>query len=189
MNFSVFYYDIVCYVVALCTFIVLFVFFMLYWNCFSGGSVNFGADNQVVELTWTVIPTLIVLVLCALNVNFITSGLDCYSDETVKITGYQWYWSYEYSEGVYDSIVCKDGFQVDKPMRLFYGVSYRLLVTAYDVIHSFAVPDLSLKIDAVPGRINQIYFIPDRYGVFIGYCSELCGANHSLMPIVIEVVN
>ena len=188
MKFSILYYDIVCYVIALCIFIVVFVFFMLYWKVFRGGSVNFGSDKQSVELTWTVIPTFIVLVLCAMNVNFLTAGLTDLSDRTICVVGRQWYWSYDYSGGSYDSYVCKDGFQVDKPLRLIYGTPYLFLITSSDVIHSFAVPGLGLKMDAIPGRLNQLAFIPDRYGVFTGYCRELCGAGHSYMPIVLEVV-
>ena len=77
---------------------------------------------------------------------------------------------------------------VDKPLRLRVKVSYRLLVTSADVIHSFSVPECNLKIDGIPGRINQIYFCPERLGVFVGYCRELCGAGHAYMPIVVEVV-
>nr|UFQ88744.1 cytochrome c oxidase subunit II [Rhinebothrium scobinae]UFQ88756.1 cytochrome c oxidase subunit II [Rhinebothrium scobinae] len=188
MNVSIVYYDIVCYVIAVCIFILCFVYFLLYWNSFSAGSINFGADNQFIELTWTIIPTLVVLVLCVLNVNFITSGLDCLSSITIKIVGHQWYWSYDYPEGSYDSFVCKDGFQVDKPLRLSYGVPYHLIVTSADVIHSFSVPALNLKMDAIPGRLNHLYFCPSYFGVFTGYCAELCGAGHSYMPIVMEVV-
>nr|QXU59702.1 cytochrome c oxidase subunit 2 [Bothridium pithonis] len=188
MNFSLLYYDIVCYVVALCSFIVVFVFVLIYWDLVSGGSVNFGSENQWVELVWTVFPTLVVLVLCSLNVNFITAGLDALSGQTVKVVGRQWYWTYDLPGGSYDSFVCKDGFQVDKPLCLHYSIPYRLLVTSEDVIHSFAVPALQIKIDAIPGRINMLSFVPNRYGVFVGYCSELCGVNHGLMPIVIEVV-
>lgn len=77
---------------------------------------------------------------------------------------------------------------VDKPLRLDYLVPQCLLITSADVIHSFSVPTLSLKCDAVPGRVNQITFTPDRLGVFVGYCRELCGAGHAYMPIVVEVV-
>lgn len=77
---------------------------------------------------------------------------------------------------------------VDKPLRLFVGVRHRLLVTSADVIHSFAVPGLGLKMDAVPGRVKQVFIRPSHLGVFVGYCSELCGAGHAYMPIVVEVV-
>nr|QXU59690.1 cytochrome c oxidase subunit 2 [Duthiersia expansa] len=188
MNFSLLYYDIVCYVVALCSFIVVFVFVMLFWNSINGGSVNFGSENQAVELIWTIVPTFIVLVLCSLNVNFITAGLDSLAQESIKVVGRQWYWTYDLLGGSFDSFVCKDGFQVDKPLRVHYSMPYRFLVTSEDVIHSFAVPSLQIKIDAIPGRINALSFVPNRYGVFVGYCSELCGAGHGYMPIVIEVV-
>nr|BAV82536.1 cytochrome c oxidase subunit II [Mesocestoides corti]BBB87254.1 cytochrome c oxidase subunit 2 [Mesocestoides vogae] len=189
MNLSLLYYDIVCYIIAVCIFIICFVYFMIYWNTSSNGSVNCGSDNQSVELLWTIIPTFVVLVLCALNVNFITSGLDCLSIETVKIIGHQWYWSYDYNGGGnYDSFICDDVFNVDKPLRLIYGLPYHLVVTSADVIHSFSVPSLNLKMDAIPGRLNHLFFSPSQHGVFLGYCAELCGVNHSVMPIVIEVV-
>nr|ANW83213.1 cytochrome c oxidase subunit 2 [Testudotaenia sp. WL-2016] len=188
MNFSLMYYDMVCYIIAVCIFILFFVYFMLIWGSVSNGSINFGSDNQTVELLWTVVPTFIVLVLCSLNVNFITSGLDSLSEQTVKVVGHQWYWSYDYSDGSYDSYMCKDGFQVDKPLRLVYGVPYHFIVTSADVIHSFSVPSLNIKMDAIPGRLNHLFFCPSYFGVFVGYCTELCGAGHSYMPVVVEVV-
>nr|UFQ88372.1 cytochrome c oxidase subunit II [Caulobothrium sp. LRP 10376] len=188
MNILIIYYDIVCYVVAICIFILCFVYFMLYWNFFSRGSINFGADNQAIELIWTVIPTIIVLVLCSLNVNFITGGLDCSSDKTIKLVGHQWYWSYDYAEGSYDSFVTSDCFRTDKPLRLMHGVSYNLITTSADVIHSFSVPALNLKMDAIPGRLNYLNYTPSQFGVFTGYCTELCGAGHGFMPIIVEVV-
>nr|NP_114370.1 cytochrome c oxidase subunit II [Hymenolepis diminuta]AAK51330.1 cytochrome oxidase subunit 2 [Hymenolepis diminuta] len=189
MNLYLLYYDIVCYIFAVCVFIICFVYLMLFWNMSSGGSNGFESENQVIELIWTVLPTIIVLVLCALNVNFITNNLDTFCKDTVKIVGHQWYWSYEYNDGVYDSFPCADGLLVDKPLRLVYGLPYHLIVTSADVIHSFHVPSLNLKMDAIPGRINHLFFCPELYGLFIGYCAELCGVNHSIMPIVIEVVN
>nr|YP_010133158.1 cytochrome c oxidase subunit II [Hydatigera taeniaeformis]BAV82584.1 cytochrome c oxidase subunit II [Hydatigera taeniaeformis] len=190
MNLSLLYYDIVCYIIAVCMFIICFVYIMLGWNLFmSKGSVNFGGENQFVELSWTIVPTMVVLVLCALNVNFITSDLDCFSSETIKIIGHQWYWTYEYPDGYYDSFMTKDCFLVDKPLRMFYGVPYHLVVTSADVIHSFSVPSLNLKMDAIPGRLNHMFFCPSQHGSFIGYCAELCGVNHGVMPIVIEVID
>nr|BBB87230.1 cytochrome c oxidase subunit 2 [Moniezia expansa] len=188
MNVSLLYYDIVCYIIAVCVFILCFVYLMLFFNLKGIGSINFGSENQVVELLWTMIPTFIVLVLCVLNVNFITGGLDYFSEETIKVVGHQWYWSYEYSNGSYDSFSCKDSFLVDKPLRMVYGVPYHLMVTSADVIHSFHVPSLNVKMDAIPGRLNHLFFYPRMYGVFLGYCAELCGVNHGVMPICIEVV-
>lgn len=182
------YYDIVCYIIAVCIFILCFVYWMLMWNLNRCGRVNIGSEKQMIEFVWTVIPTIIVLVLCSLNIKFITSKLDCLSKETVKIIGRQWYWTYEFSGGSYDSFVCPDGFSVDKPLRLVYGTPYHLVVTSADVIHSFHVPSLKIKMDAIPGRLNHLFFCPSQHGSFIGYCAELCGVKHSVMPIVIEVV-
>lgn len=188
MKLSLLYYDIICYTFALCVFLLCFVYLMLYW-CISGvGAINVGSENQYIELLWTVIPTIIVLVLCALNVKFIVRDLGCLTEETVKIVGHQWYWRYEFSGKSYDSYVTKGGFSVDKPLRLKYRVPYKLIVTSADVIHSFSVPSLNLKMDAIPGRLNHLFFCPSQHGSFVGYCTELCGVKHSLMPIVIEVV-
>ena len=188
MKFSLIYYDMVCYIIAVCIFIMCFVYFMLIWGYFSLGSVKPGSDNQTVELLWTIIPTFLVLILCSLNVKFITGGLDLLSNQTVKIVGHQWYWSYDLEEGSYDSFICKDGFQVDKPLMLTYGVPYHFVLTSADVIHSFSVPALKIKMDAIPGRLNHVYYCPSYVGVFVGYCTELCGVGHSYMPIVVEVV-
>lgn len=189
MKLYLLYYDIVCYIFAVCVFIICFVYLMLFWNLWSGGRKGFESEKQVVELIWTVLPTVIVLVLCALKVNFITKNLDTFCKDTVKIVGHQWYWSYEFRDGSYDSFSCLDGFLVDKPLRLVYGLPYHLIVTSADVIHSFHVPSLNLKMDAIPGRLNHLFFCPELYGLFVGYCAELCGVNHRVMPIVIEVVN
>nr|YP_001218753.1 cytochrome c oxidase subunit II [Echinococcus shiquicus]BAF56507.1 cytochrome oxidase subunit 2 [Echinococcus shiquicus] len=189
MNLSLLYYDIVCYIVAVCVFIICFVYVMLCWNVVVGsGTVNFGGESQAIELVWTIIPTVIVLVLCSLNVNFITSDLDCFSSETIKVVGHQWYWTYEYPGGSYDSFPVGDCFMVDKPLRMVYGLPYHLIVTSGDVIHSFSVPSLNLKMDAIPGRLNHLFFCPSQHGSFVGYCAELCGVNHGVMPIVVEVI-
>ena len=122
---------------------------------------------------------------------------------TIKIVGHQWYWFYEYSDYgpetiEFDSYMIptydlKEGEQrlleVDNRVKAPVQTEVRLLVTGEDVLHSFAVPSLSLKVDAVPGRLNQTSFMIKREGVFYGQCSEICGANHSFMPIVVEGVS
>nr|YP_009415157.1 cytochrome c oxidase subunit 2 [Atractolytocestus huronensis]ASL24622.1 cytochrome c oxidase subunit 2 [Atractolytocestus huronensis] len=189
MNISLIYYDVVCYVVALCILISILVLLALAWDILGVGVISFGGDNQVVELCWTIIPTSVVLVLAILNINYISDGLDGLADECVGVVGHQWYWSYGIGSQEFDSISCKDGLIVDKPLRLYLGRAYRFFVTSFDVIHSFALPTLGLKVDAIPGRVNQLFFIPERVGVFTGYCSELCGAGHAYMPVVVEVLH
>nr|BBB87194.1 cytochrome c oxidase subunit 2 [Hymenolepis microstoma] len=161
---------------------------MLFWGMNNGGSIGHESENQIVELVWTSIPTFVVLTLCVLNVNFITNNLDSFSSETIKIVGHQWYWEYETNVGSFDSFVQSDQFMVDKPLRLVRGIPYHFVVTSADVIHSFHIPSLNLKMDAIPGRLNHLFFCPDLYGSYIGYCAELCGVNHSVMPIVLEIV-
>lgn len=89
---------------------------------------------------------------------------------------------------MYDSVICDLVDRVDKPLCLEYGHGYKFYITSADVIHSFSVPFLGIKADAIPGRINQVFFAPDCLGSHVGYCSELCGAGHAYMPIVVEVV-
>lgn len=189
MKLFLLYYDIVCYIFAVCVFIVCFVYFMIFWKLISGGSVMHDSENQIIEFVWTIVPTIVVLILCMLKIRFITKKLDSFSDETIKIIGHQWYWEYESMFGSFNSFVQLDKFVVDKPLRLVRGVSYHFIVTSADVIHSFHLPSLNLKMDAIPGRLNHLFFCPDLYGVYIGYCAELCGVNHSIMPIVVEIVN
>lgn len=90
--------------------------------------------------------------------------------------------------GLYDSLMQDFIDSVDKPLRLCAGRPYQLLVTSSDVIHSFSVPHYKMKLDAIPGRVNQAFLVPETVGVFVGYCRELCGAGHAYMPIVAEVV-
>lgn len=188
MKLSLLYYDIICYTLAVSRFLLCFVYFMLLLDLLGKGMVKIRSENQNIEFVWTVIPTFVVLILCGLNTKFIIGDLGCLTNETVKVIGHQWYWRYEFKDGQYNSYVTKNGFSVDKPLRLEYGTPYRLIVTSADVIHSFSVPALNLKMDAIPGRLNYLFFCPSQYGSFIGYCAELCGVNHSIMPIVIEVV-
>ena len=152
--------------------------------------------NTLVEQIWTVIPALILLLIalpsCSLLylTDEITSPLI-----TIKVTGYQWYWTYNYADHQniqYDSYMIQEDLlskgqirllEVDNALYLPTNVPIRVLVTSADVIHSWALPSAGVKMDAVPGRNNQVsvYFI--RKGIFYGQCSELCGVNHGFMPI------
>nr|AXR86353.1 cytochrome c oxidase subunit 2 [Lamellodiscus spari] len=190
MNNNILYFDIVCYISLLCVFIVVFVFsLILYLALFVGGVVGVDSESSFLEFVWTVIPTFGVLMLCFLNVSFVVNGIEGEVQNSVKIIGRQWYWSYEDNFDSYDSYMLQLVNNVDNPVVLNFGEVTRLLVTSSDVIHSFSVPDLGVKVDAIPGRVNQTVIIPDRVGVFVGYCSELCGVGHSYMPIVVEVLN
>nr|YP_010230036.1 cytochrome c oxidase subunit II [Diaphanosoma excisum]QST19918.1 cytochrome c oxidase subunit 2 [Diaphanosoma excisum] len=158
-------------------------------------------DGQMIEIIWTVFPALI-LVTIALPSLRLLYLIDEVTEPalTVKTIGHQWYWSYEYSDFgniEFDSYMIPEdslevgGFrllEVDNRVILPYLTQIRLLISAADVIHSWTVPGLGIKADAVPGRLNQLNLLFNRPGVFYGQCSEICGANHSFMPISVESI-
>nr|WNH21429.1 cytochrome c oxidase subunit II [Diapterus auratus] len=158
-------------------------------------------DSQEIEVIWTVLPA-IVLILIALPSLRILYLMDEINDPhlTIKAMGHQWYWSYEYTDYEdlgFDSYMVPTNdltpgqfrlLEADHRMVIPVESPVRVLVSSEDVLHSWAVPSLGVKMDAVPGRLNQLTFIASRPGVFYGQCSEICGANHSFMPIVVEAV-
>nr|AEW43239.1 cytochrome oxidase subunit II [Prosellodrilus biserialis] len=159
-------------------------------------------EAQTVETVWTILPALILLVLAlpSLRTLYITDEISQPSI-TVKTIGHQWYWSYEYTDFMnveMDSYMMPTQdlmpgdyrlLEVDNRMVVPMKLEVRMLITAADVIHSWAVPALGVKVDAVPGRLNQIGFTTTQPGIFYGQCSEICGANHSFMPIAVEAIN
>nr|YP_010960330.1 cytochrome c oxidase subunit II [Trinectes inscriptus]WNH37694.1 cytochrome c oxidase subunit II [Trinectes inscriptus] len=158
-------------------------------------------DSQEIEIIWTVLPA-VILILIALPSLRILYLMDEINNPhlTVKALGHQWYWSYEYTDHEdlsFDSYMTPTQdltpgqlrlLEVDHRMVVPTKSSVRVLVTAEDVLHSWTVPALGVKMDAVPGRLNQTTFDANRPGVYYGQCSEICGANHSFMPIVVEAV-
>nr|AFE62816.1 cytochrome c oxidase subunit II [Liobagrus obesus] len=158
-------------------------------------------DSQEIEMVWTILPA-VILILIAFPSLRILYLMDEVNDPnlTVKAMGHQWYWSYEYTD--YE-ILASDSYMVptqdlspgqsrlletDHRMVIPMESPIRVLVSAEDVLHSWTVPALGVKMDAVLGRLNQTSFITSRPGGFYGQCSEICGANHSFMPIVVEAV-
>nr|YP_009344704.1 cytochrome c oxidase subunit II [Geophagus steindachneri]ALR68939.1 cytochrome c oxidase subunit II [Geophagus steindachneri] len=158
-------------------------------------------ESHEIEIIWTFLPALI-LILIALPSLRILYIMDEINDPhlTIKAMGHQWYWSYEYTDYEdlgFDSYMIPTQdltpgqfrlLEADHRMVVPVESPIRILVSAEDVLHSWAVPSLGVKMDAVPGRLNQTAFIASRAGVFYGQCSEICGANHSFMPIVVEAV-
>lgn len=162
--------------------------------------------GTAIEIGWTVTPSLI-LVFIAIPSFALLYSLDEVVDPavTIKAIGRQWYWSYEYSDYVqsngesikFDSYMIPDDdlevgqyrlLEVDNRIVVPVSTHLRFIITAADVIHSWAVPSLGVKCDAIPGRLNQVAVFLKREGVFYGQCSELCGTNHAFMPIVVEAV-
>nr|UTN43127.1 cytochrome c oxidase subunit 2 [Quadraceps punctatus] len=158
-------------------------------------------SNETLELIWTIFPCLVLGFLAApsLFILYLSDEIENPS-MTVKVIGHQWYWSYEFDEGVsegFDSYMLpteemwKGGFrllEVDKRCFIPSHMEVRVLVTSGDVIHSWTVPYLGVKADAIPGRLNQISLLSARSGVVYGQCSEICGTNHSFMPICLEII-
>ena len=163
--------------------------------------------GTTIEIAWTIAPSLI-LVFIAIPSFALLYSMDEVVDPavTVKAIGHQWYWSYEYSDYnqsdeqtvAFDSyMIPEDDLEIgglrllDVDNRVVIPVSthVRLLITSADVLHSWAVPSLGIKCDAVPGRLNIVNMFVKRQGIFYGQCSELCGANHGFMPIVVEAVS
>nr|YP_010835861.1 cytochrome c oxidase subunit II [Pila virens]WGC89380.1 cytochrome c oxidase subunit II [Pila virens] len=158
-------------------------------------------EGQEIETIWTIVPAIILIFLAlpSLRLLYLLDEVgDC--SLTVKSIGHQWYWSYEYSDFLnieFDSYMVPSSdlnngdfrlLEVDHRAVLPTETDIRILVTSADVIHSWAVPSLGVKADAIPGRLNQLSFFIKYPGIFYGQCSEICGANHSFMPIVVEAV-
>ncbi|UIP06303.1 cytochrome c oxidase subunit II [Erythrobacter sp. SDW2] len=159
--------------------------------------------NTLIEVVWTVIPIIILLVIAVPSITLLARQYESPPADavTVKLTGYQWYWGYTYPDqgvGEFVSNMLTEEqakasgephqLAVDNRMVVPVGVPIRLQTTAADVIHSFAVPSLWFKLDAVPGRINEKMLQIDEPGIYYGQCSELCGARHGYMPIAVEAV-
>lgn len=169
------------------------------------------SHNTAIEVVWTLGPVIALLFLAIPSFQLLTRQLAPTEEPelTIKATGYQWYWGYEYQVGdnplAFDSLMLQEGdraaagkedksvyprlLAVDNEIVVPVGKHVRLLVTAADVIHAFAMPSFGVKIDAVPGRLNETWFKADREGLFYGQCSELCGKDHAYMPIAIRVVS
>ncbi|MEO9470164.1 cytochrome c oxidase subunit II [Parasphingorhabdus sp.] len=190
------------------TVISLFVLGLLFWVMvrFRKGAnpdPSKTTHNTFIEIIWTVIPVLILLVIAVPSISLLAKQFEPAPDDalTIKVTGYQWYWGYNYPDNGDFEIIANmlpeeeadargEPFQLaaDNRMVIPVGKPVKMLVTGADVIHSFAVPAAWFKIDAVPGRINEKVMQIDEVGVYYGQCSELCGARHGFMPITVEVL-
>nr|YP_007025673.1 cytochrome c oxidase subunit II [Neaxius glyptocercus]AEW68312.1 cytochrome c oxidase subunit II [Neaxius glyptocercus] len=199
MEQLIFFHDHAMVVIIL---IVTFVGYMMSSLFFNKFINRFLLENQNIEIIWTILPALILIFIAlpSLRLLYLLDEVNNPS-VTLKTIGHQWYWSYEYSDFFqveFDSYMVpsneltSDGFRlldVDNRTVLPMNTQIRVLVSAADVIHSWTVPALGVKADAIPGRLNQMSFLINRPGLFYGQCSEICGANHSFMPIVIESVS
>ena len=153
--------------------------------------------NTLIEVAWTLIPVLILVGIAVPSFRLLFEELDIpKADLTIKATGKQWYWSYAYPDNgkfEFDSLLAQDKkprlLGVDNEMVVPVNKVVRIQTTGADVIHSFAIPAFGIKIDSIPGRLNETWFKATKVGMFYGQCSELCGKDHAFMPIAIRVVN
>ncbi len=157
--------------------------------------------NTAIEIIWTVVPVLILVTVAVPSFRLLFYQLKVpAADLTVKVTGKQWFWSYSYPDQKFefDSLMVQDKdlkpgqprlLAVDNEMVVPVNKVVRVLVTGADVIHSFSVPSFGIKIDAIPGRLNETWFKAEREGTYYGQCSQLCGRDHAFMPIAVHVVS
>nr|ASN66017.1 cytochrome c oxidase subunit 2 [Cicindela campestris] len=193
-----FFHDHTLMILTMITILVGYLMSSLFFNKYIN---RYLLEGQLIEIIWTILPavTLVFIALPSLRLLYLLDEI-CNPMLTLKSIGHQWYWSYEYSDFKkieFDSYMINtndlpsNGFRlldVDNRVVLPFNSQIRILVTAMDVIHSWTVPAMGVKTDATPGRLNQTSFFMNRPGLFFGQCSEICGTNHSFMPIVIESV-
>ena len=188
------------------TAITVFVLFLLLYTCVryraSRNKVaSTTSHNTLVEVLWTLIPCLILIVMAVPSFKVLYSQDTIpEADVTIKAIGYQWYWGYEYPDEniIFESYMIKEEdlkenqprlLAVDNEVVVPVNKVIKVLITANDVLHAWALPSFGVKRDAVPGRINETWFKADKVGTYYGQCSELCGIKHAFMPITVRVVS
>nr|ALO70399.1 cytochrome c oxidase subunit 2 [Bolitobius castaneus] len=199
MEQLLFFHDHTLMILLMITVLVGYLMASLFVNKFN---YRLLLEGQMIELIWTILPaiTLIFIALPSLRLLYLLDEINN-PIITIKTIGHQWYWSYEYSDFKsieFDSYMIPSNemklfnfrlLDVDNRIAIPFNSQIRMLVTAADVLHSWTIPSISVKIDATPGRLNQISFLINRTGILFGQCSEICGANHSFMPIVLESIS
>ncbi len=181
--------------------LVLLAIVVLRFNARANPTPSRTTHNTAIEIIWTVVPVLILVTVAVPSFRLLFYQLKVpAADLTVKVTGKQWFWSYSYpdSKFEFDSLMVQDKdlkpgqlrlLSVDNEMVVPVNKVVRVLVTGADVIHSFSVPSFGIKIDAIPGRLNETWFKAEREGMYYGQCSQLCGRDHAFMPIAVHVVS
>nr|WKK30290.1 cytochrome oxidase c subunit 2 [Ancistrocerus claripennis] len=199
MDQLIFFHDLTLLLIISITSCIIYIFYFLFINKLTN---RFMMNNHMIELIWTIIPmlTLLLIAMPSLKILYLLEETSP-PIITIKTIGHQWYWQYEMSDYLnieFESFMLNYNSQllwmarlldVDNRVILPFNSSLRFIFTSTDVIHSWTIPSLGVKMDATPGRINQAFIYLNRPGIFFGQCSEICGANHSFMPIVIESTN
>nr|AYN50412.1 cytochrome c oxidase subunit 2 [Nanophyes sp. CG271] len=194
-----FFHDHTLLILTIITMLVGWLLISMFFNKFTH---RYLLEGQMIELIWTILPTvtLIFIALPSLRLLYILDEIDTPA-VTIKSIGHQWYWTYEYSDFKnieFDSYMIPINelspfnfrlLEVDSRVIVPFKTQIRMLITSADVIHSWTIPNLGVKIDGTPGRLNQTSLFVNQTGLFYGQCSEICGANHSFMPIIVESIS
>lgn len=198
MEHIIFFHD---HSITLIIFIISLILFILIKLSWKFSSFTKSIKREIIEIIWTIIPIFILILLAipSIKILYLFEEEFSYPIISIKILGNQWFWSYEYPEFnniSFDSYINKilmppifSFLDTDTRIIIPYKIHTRLLIRSKDVIHSWSIPNLGIKIDAIPGRINQTNIFPNRPGIFFGNCIEICGENHSSIPITLEVTN
>nr|YP_011035829.1 cytochrome c oxidase subunit 2 [Penicillidia jenynsii]WRI60685.1 cytochrome c oxidase subunit 2 [Penicillidia jenynsii] len=199
MEQLIFFHDHTLMIILMITIFIMYIMINMFFNKFIN---RFLLHGQMIEFIWTLIPSFILLFIALPSLRLLYLLDEIMEPSlTLKSIGNQWYWKYEYSDFKnieFDSYMVPQEnldlnsfrlLEVDNRVILPMNSKIRMLVTSMDVIHSWTIPSLGVKVDGTPGRLNQINFLINRPGLFFGQCSEICGANHSFMPIVIESIS
>nr|YP_010535521.1 cytochrome c oxidase subunit II [Ornithodoros erraticus]UYB78277.1 cytochrome c oxidase subunit II [Ornithodoros erraticus]UYB78290.1 cytochrome c oxidase subunit II [Ornithodoros erraticus] len=198
MEQLIFFHDHSMMIIIMIVIITLYMIFNILANKMAN---RFLMEGQEIETLWTILPAIILITIALPSLRLLYLMEESFFPSiSMKIMGHQWYWSYEYSDFniEYDSFMIPSEEMTSSTFRLLdvdnrlimpYNTNARILVTSADVIHSWTIPSLGMKMDAVPGRLNQITTMANRPGIFFGQCSEICGANHSFMPISMEITS
>ncbi|WP_027533061.1 cytochrome c oxidase subunit II [Bradyrhizobium sp. WSM3983] len=199
MDNIVWFHDFLSVLIIVITLFVLalLVIVVMKFNAKANPVPSRTTHNTLIEVVWTLVPVLILVGIAVPSFRLLFLELDVpKADLTIKATGKQWYWSYAYPDNgkfEFDSLMAQDKqprlLGVDNEMVVPVNKVIRVQVTGADVIHAFALPAFGVKIDAIPGRLNETWFKATKTGMFYGQCSELCGKDHAFMPIAIRVVN
>nr|WLE69502.1 cytochrome c oxidase subunit II [Aphidius gifuensis] len=199
MTLMTYFHDFIMMILFMIMIFIIYIMSWFFLNKFINRQIM---HNQLLELIWTLIPMLILIFMAIPSLKILYMVEEIINPfMTLNILGHQWYWSYEYVDFknlLFDSFMIQDNFidlgnyrllEVDNHLIIPYNMNIRFLVSSVDVIHSWAISSLGIKVDATPGRVNQIMSNLNRVGIFYGQCSEICGLNHSFMPIVLESTN
>nr|YP_010461828.1 cytochrome c oxidase subunit II [Tapinoma ibericum]UUF93594.1 cytochrome c oxidase subunit II [Tapinoma ibericum] len=198
-DMMIFFHDFTMMILIFITLMITFIMYKMMNNKFID---RFLLQGHTIELIWTITPMFILIFIAIPSIKILYLTDETHSNKlTIKSIGHQWYWSYEYSDFMnlnFDSFMIPTQLLENNNFRLLdvdnrciipFNFPIRMLTTSMDVIHSWTVPSMGIKMDSTPGRLNQSFLFSYRPGVFFGQCSEICGMNHSFMPIVVESTN